>query len=210
MVWMVPFNVKFNHRRLEKICKIILFLNFKINNTMSKLNNFFSIRRLSLVFVLIFTGYICEAQNKSVLKVGETLIPSQKLTSPDSKFEFLPGLQLWEKSKLWEYQMDQTSGTRGNLKLDEKGSLVLYNTEGKAIWSSASDYPNVSELRLQNDGNLVIYDTNNEQIWALKDPKTGNYGMGSNGFFIKYQGTGPDPSRYSNQTVNLDDFDKKN
>jgi hypothetical protein len=177
---------------------------------MNKVCFLFSIKTLSLVFVLIFSAYNCDAQNKSIIKVGETLNPSQKLTSPDGKFEFLPGLQLWEKSKLWEYLMDQTFGTSGNLKLDEKGSLVLYNTEGKAIWSSASDYPNVSELRLQNDGNLVIYDTNNEQIWALKDPKTGNYGMGSNGFFIKYQGTGPDPSRYSNKTVNLDDFDKKN
>jgi len=181
---------------------------------MQKFLNLWPVRNLILVFALIFSAFICEAQNKSILKVGETLNPSQKLTSPDGKFEFLPGLQLWERpstgKNLWEYQMDQTFGTRGNLKLDEKGSLVLYNTEGKAIWSSASDYPNVSELRLQNDGNLVIYDTNNEQIWALKDPKTGNYGMGSNGFFIKYQGTGPDPSRYSNQTVNLDDFDKKN
>lgn len=179
---------------------------------MNKFCNLFSIKALSFVFALFFIAFESDAQNKSILIVGETLNPTEKLTSPDGKFEFGATLQLWEKpsKNLWQYQMDQTSGTPGNLKLDEKGSLVLYNTTGKAIWSSASDYPNVSELRLQNDGNLVIYDTNNDQIWALKDPKSGNYGNGSNGFFIKYQGTSPDPSRYSNQTVNLDDFDKKN
>ncbi len=190
---------------------------------MKKLVKLFSLKVFTLVFALLFIAYESNAQNKSILKVGETLKPSEKLISPDGKFEFLGGLVLSERpfSGLWKHDIiNHTSnpssslpsinqGTPADLKLEEKGSLVLYNTSGKIIWSSASDYPNVSELRLQNDGNLVIYDTNNEQIWALKDPKTGKYDRNDgNGFFIKYSGTGPDPSRHSNQTVNLDDLDK--
>lgn len=192
---------------------------------MKKLFNLFSIKVLSLVFALLVFAFESNAQNKSTLKVGETLKPSEKLISPDGKFEFLGSLQLSGRpyKNLWQYHIiNQTSnpssslpsinhGTLADLKLEEKGSLVLYNTEGKVMWSSASDYPNVSELRLQNDGNLVIYDTNDELIWALKDPKTGKYdNVSGNGFFIKYKGTEPDPSRLSSQTVNLDDLDKKN
>ena len=179
---------------------------------MKKLFNSFPIKALSLVFALSFIAFSGYAQNKSILKVGETLKTGELLWSPNFKYEFLPHLSLYKRldKSLWQHTRDQTSGTPAYLKLEEKGSLVLYDTAGKAIWTSASDYPNVGELRLQDDGNLVIYDTNNEQIWALKDPKTSNYGNSGNGFFIKYKGTAPDPSRYSNQTVDLDDLDKKN
>lgn len=177
----------------------------------------FIIRVLALVLASFFVAFVSDAQNKSILKVGETLKLSEKLISPNGKYEFR-SLLLAESSYngkgLWDYNVGSVTivsifGKPANLKFDEKGSIVLYNTEGKVIWSSASNYPNVSELRLQDDGNLVIYDTNNDPIWALKDPKTGEYDSGGgNGFFIKYKGDSPDPSRNSNQTVDLESIIK--
>jgi hypothetical protein len=168
---------------------------------MKKFCNLFSIKTLFFVFTLSFISFGVNAQNKSILKVRETLKPSESLKSPDGKYDFLGSLILSETQSAfpqleWSYSYEEAAvGKADYLKLDEKGSLVLYNTAGKIIWSSASDYPNVSEVRLENNGNLVIYDTNNEPIWVLKDPNTGKYPSGGNGFFLKYNGTVPDPSR---------------
>jgi hypothetical protein len=158
---------------------------------MSKLFHLYFSKALFLVFVFALGILNCSAQNKSILKVGETLKPTESLKSPDGKYEFLGSLVLSDGQGdfpqiEWSYSYEEVSAGKADyLKLDAKGSLVLYNTAGKIIWTSASDYPNVNELRLQNDGNLVIYNINNEKIWVLKDPKTGKYGNGGNGYFIK-------------------------
>ena len=189
---------------------------------MKKVFNFFPIKALSLVFVLLFIAFSGYAQqHKSILKVGETLKVGERLWSPnsknewspDTKYEFSTDLMLRERVAkfLWHFQSGSGTTPVAYLKLEEKGSLVAYDTAGKVLWSSNSDYPNVSELRLQDDGNLVIYDTNNEQIWTMKDPKTSRYDRnGGNGFFIKYTGPLPDPSRNSSNHVDLDDLEKKN
>jgi hypothetical protein len=205
------------HSQSAKVELGIFLINLKNFNIMKKLFNTLHIKALSLIFALSFIAFSSNAQDKSVLKVGETLKLSERLVSPNGKYEFLP-LMIYDipfTREIWSFRfnisMSNLTGKPDHLKLDEKGSLVLYNTEGKVIWSSASDYPNVGELRLQNDGNLVIYDaTGNDPIWALQDPKTDKYESGGNGFFIKYKGTEPDPSRHSNQTVNISELMKKN
>jgi hypothetical protein len=184
---------------------------------MKKIFNTLHIKAFFLVFSLSFIAFSSNAQDKSVLKVGETLKLSERLVSPNGKYEFLP-LMIYDipfTREIWRFNFDVSMskfyGKPDYLKLDEKGSLELYNTEGKVIWSSRSDYPSIGELRMQNDGNLVIYDaTGNDPIWALQDPKTDKYESGGNGFFIKYKGTEPDPSRHSNQTVNISELMKKN
>ncbi len=177
---------------------------------------------LSLVFALSFIAFSGNAQyrddvNKgNVLKVGETLKFKEILKSSDYMYIFCRSGILDRNGKsVWAFKFEEENVRPDYLKLDEKGSLVYYDTAGKVIWSSASDYPNVSGLRIQDDGNLVIYDNSSEPIWSLKDFKTGKYDTNDgNGFFYRYTGPQPDPSRNSTKRkqveVNLDDLDKKN
>jgi len=54
-----------------------------------------------------------------------------------------------------------------NVKLQNDGNLVIYGSNGKALWAS-NTYTKGSgpySLKMHDNGNLVVYDVNNEQIW---------------------------------------------
>jgi hypothetical protein len=52
------------------------------------------------------------------------------------------------------------------LTMQEDGNLVVYNTGGKALWSSKTNGKAVKQCILQDDGNLVLYGFNDKPIWA--------------------------------------------
>lgn len=63
-----------------------------------------------------------------------------------------------------------------SLNTQNDGNLVIYNSQGQAIWASGSEGRGTPPYfsTMQSDGNFVIYDTNNSPIWS-----TGTQGQGS-------------------------------
>jgi hypothetical protein len=180
-------------------------------------------RRVCLAAALLtLSAFACHAQVKSSLAVAEALEQSApKLVSPNKRFEFLlvpgRGLALWDRTdskEIWTFTSPELNPPGKPVKhppqrlaLEAKGSLVLWATDGKtAVWSSRSDYAGVTKAVLDDDGDLTLQDGAGQKIWSLKDPATGKYRVDDNGVFLKYAGTGPDPSRNSSSWVNLDDL----
>lgn len=181
--------------------------------------------RCLLAALLACCALASHAQTRSSLAVGESLVQgSVELRSPSGEFRFqlIPGNGLALDSgagakQLWKFTTPELMLNVGKpptrpphrLTLEPKGSLVLWAVDGKSIvWSSQSDYPDVKSLALQDDGDLVIFDGRGQKIWSLRDPVTKRYRNDDNGVFLKYSGSGPDPSRYANNQVDLDDLDK--
>jgi hypothetical protein len=174
-----------------------------------------------LAALWVLTPVTAQSQTRASLAVGEALEEgATELRSPNGRFRliFTPGsgLQLWDqqaRKQLWEYRHDpflKLPGTPGlkpphRMVLEAKGSLVLRASDGTSIvWSSQSDYAGVRSLVLDDNGDLTIQDGAGQKIWSLRDPATQRYRNDDNGVFLKYSGTGPDPSRYSSTYVDLD------
>jgi len=175
--------------------------------------------------LLALSALSSHGQTRASLAVGEALEQgASELRSPNGRFRFvvLPGqgLQLWDdggRKELWAFTAPEKALNPGKplakpphrLVLEAKGSLVLWASDGTSIvWSSQSDHAGVRSLVLDDHGDLTIQDGAGQKIWSLRDPATRRYRSDDNGVFLKYAGSGPDPSRYSNNRVDLDDLDK--
>ena len=50
--------------------------------------------------------------------------------------------------------------------MQSDGNLVVYASDGKALWASGTAGNPGSKLVLQNDGNLVVYAPSGKPLWA--------------------------------------------
>jgi hypothetical protein len=69
------------------------------------------------------------------------------------------------------------------LVFQEDGNLVLYRTDGVALWSSNTQNKGANRVSFQQDGNLVIYTPDNRVVWA-----TNTHGRGANRLSLQEDG----------------------
>ncbi|MEM9242493.1 MAG: hypothetical protein AAGA27_00355 [Pseudomonadota bacterium] len=81
---------------------------------------------------------------------------------------------------IWSANIANKGGVK--LMFHSNGSLVVYNSSGKAVWSNGNDGESTNVFYLQSSGNLIIWDTNlNETTWSVgtgeggKPKPQGNY-----------------------------------
>ncbi|MEU3283234.1 hypothetical protein [Streptomyces antibioticus] len=60
----------------------------------------------------------------------------------------------------------QTEGRGECVSFHHDGNLVIYNSDGKAIWASNTGGKVGAWLAVQNDGNVVIYTRDGHVLWA--------------------------------------------
>ncbi|XP_078152873.1 receptor-like serine/threonine-protein kinase SD1-8 isoform X1 [Carex rostrata] len=123
---------------------------------------------------------------------AENLTDGQTLVSPKSVFElgfFSPGssrkrfVGVWftvsPDTVVWVANRDSPlNNTSGTLTLNKRGSIMLYDSTGRTVWSSSSnsssDANNFSPiLELNDSGNLILKDhMSNSTIWQSFDYPT--------------------------------------
>ena len=98
----------------------------------------------------------------STLGSGQALIADQNLTSTDGRF---------------------------GLSIQDDGNLVIYqNSNGAALWSSATNGHQMGYLQMQTDGDLVLYGPDDSPFWASQtDGNPGAYlAMQTDGNLVIY------------------------
>lgn len=127
----------------------------------------------------------------SFLKIGDSLSIDQYIQSPNGEYIFYlqgDGNAVIYKIKddtnvtpqnkwsaIWSTKTANTGGQK--IVFQNDGNLVLYDTSGKALWSSKTthevDIPQkADELRLDDIGNLVLYNKFlSKNIWSNKEGK---------------------------------------
>lgn len=95
----------------------------------------------------------------STLPSGSTLVPTQRLLSPNGQVEFKfeqDGNVVLRQSStvLWQSSTDNGAGLR--LQMLTGGNLVLYDPGGTALWATATNGNSGAYLEVRNDGTAVI------------------------------------------------------
>jgi hypothetical protein len=107
----------------------------------------------SITFVLAFFSLTASAQTadqrwpgkanlvntSSKLTTSEVLLANDYIQSPNKQFY---------------------------LALQEDGNVVIYNVNGKVIWSTGTNNKGGDVLRLQSDGNLCLYKKTTQFVWG--------------------------------------------
>jgi surface antigen len=76
-----------------------------------------------------------------------------------------------------------------NLSAQSDGNLVIYRqSNGQALWNTATYGRNVKQTIFQPDGNLVIYNTSNQAVWASNTDRRGGtrITLQDDGNFVMY------------------------
>ncbi|KAJ1703966.1 hypothetical protein LUZ63_003745 [Rhynchospora breviuscula] len=139
------------------------------------------------LFLLAFSPSAFPADT---LQIDQNITDGQTLFSPNSIFElgfFSPGsstnrfVGIWfavsPDTVLWVANRDSPlNNTSATLKLNKTGSLLLYDSSGRIVWSPrtrSSSGINSPILQLNDSGNLVVKDqTTNSIIWQSFDYPT--------------------------------------
>lgn len=85
-------------------------------------------------------------------------------------------------SLLWSAGTNATGTGDRYLKVQPDGNIVVYTSNGQALWSLWSNLGTNNKaykLVMQNDGNLVAYDSNGSAIWSI-----GTHSMGIRTFCV--------------------------
>ena len=132
-------------------------------------------------FYLYFTDWFGSTQSSLVysltskktnnLSSESTLKPGEFLTSPNGKFilimQYSGQLALYTGgSMIWQSETVNWDNKDSTLRIQGDGNLVLYKSNGTAIWASGTSGQGSVRLTLQDDGNLVLYKSNGTAIWA--------------------------------------------
>ena len=101
------------------------------------------------------------------LSAGQTLMPNQYIDAPGHAYRLVMQgdgnlVEYQGGSALWSTKTQGNPGAHAVMQTD--GNLVVYRTDGVAIYGSATDTFGGSNLALQDDGNLVIYQSG-RAIW---------------------------------------------
>jgi len=134
-----------------------------------------SIKRLvgALVSFAVIAGPIISASaaqaSMSSLAAGESLSPSQYLSSPNGQYRLAMqsdgNLVLYTGQRaLWQTQTTASPGARLFMQSTD-GNMVMYDTSGRAVWSSNTAGHAGSSLYVQDDGNVVIYSPAGQALW---------------------------------------------
>jgi hypothetical protein len=123
-----------------------------------------------------------------------TLHPGDYIHSPDGHFiltltysgaaavfDTTDGTLLW---------MTAEAGSGAELRMQDDGNLVLYNSGNGAVWFSGTNGNSHSYLTMQNDGNLVLYAANGNALWSSWFGLAGGGGGGGGGGRWKDDGNG--------------------
>ena len=95
------------------------------------------------------------------LASGESLLPSQKLTSSDNRFFFIlqhtdgNAVIYGPSGPLWASNTGYGQSTA--LVMEADGNVVIRNPNAQAVWSTNTAGNPGAVLIMQNDGNLVLY-----------------------------------------------------
>lgn len=135
-------------------------------------NNFFN-----------FCGYI---PKKAIIGPnGEMTLPSGVFRGVNLYNNSISGTSLIMPKTIYKTGTWYSLNREYRLTFQPDGNFVLYNKNGKAVWSSGTSKNTDAYLMMQDDGNLVIYKENGKAIWSSgTSGKTGAYGkIGSDGEF---------------------------
>ena len=109
----------------------------------------------------------------SVLPPGSTLLPGDRMSSPD-KTEVLLFQQDGNVVTYSDGKASWSTGVRGNrLVFQAEGNFVLYlDTAGKTVpaWHT-NTHQKGARLALQDDGNFVVYNAGNGPVWDAGSAK---------------------------------------
>ncbi|XP_078150077.1 G-type lectin S-receptor-like serine/threonine-protein kinase At4g27290 isoform X1 [Carex rostrata] len=110
---------------------------------------------------------------KSVLELGFFNLGSSRNRFVGVWFKFEPDTVIWVANR--DCPLNNTSGT---LTLNKRGSIMLYDSTGRTVWSSSSNNSSDANdfspiLQLDDSGNLILKDqTSNRIIWQSFDHPT--------------------------------------
>lgn len=76
--------------------------------------------------------------------------------------------------------------------MQNDNNVVLYNSQGKALWNSntAGKGMKIGRLVFQCDGNLVLYDAANSVLWANQKFESMYLIMQNDGNLVNYKSNG--------------------
>ena len=86
----------------------------------------------------------------------------------------------------------RSADLRYSLAVQNDGNLVVYDTQGRALWSSRTYGNPGASLRMQSDGNLVLYATSGRALWSSRTYGNGGAGlvMQNDGNLVLYSSAG--------------------
>ncbi|KAJ4757753.1 G-type lectin S-receptor-like serine/threonine-protein kinase [Rhynchospora pubera] len=160
---------------------------FKLVTEKMKKGEMISKQTTIALFLLAFSP---SAFPNDTLQIDQNITDGQTLLSLNSIFElgfFSPGsstnrfVGIWfavsPDTVLWVANRDSPlNNTSGTLKLNRTGSLLLYDSSGRIVWSPRTRLSggiNSPILQLNDSGNLVVKDqTTNSTIWQSFDYPT--------------------------------------
>lgn len=112
--------------------------------------------------------------SSSVLGPEQSLVPGQRMISPNSQFSFTlrnDGTLVlhYQQVPLWE---SETAGSGAEqLLLLADGNLILLDHNQKSLWESHTTGRGVSNLTLQDDGNLILTTLWSKEVtWSSGTP----------------------------------------
>ncbi len=108
------------------------------------------------------------------LTAGQQLTAEASVFSPNSQFELKyqgdGNLVLYSgPSPQWAINCWPTCadiGGPGRAEMQHDGNFVVYNSQGVAVWASATDGNSGAYLSVHNDGRLIVYSASGAVLWS--------------------------------------------